>query len=119
MDDFIDGAVDKFGRVINNLAFDALWQLRLNAGKNIPHSAYHFQQVGAGRNLKSDINGLVAVEGNAGFVIVRAQRDFRNILEPDNRAVLLFDNQIFKFSDRMQAGRCRQVDLYGLAFGGA
>src|SRR5262249_28675384 len=68
-DHLVDRAVHEFRRVIDDLAGQALRQLRLDGGKDVAHALDDVEQVGGGRNLYADIDGFLAVEADLGFVV--------------------------------------------------
>ena len=76
----LDRTVHEIGRVVDDGPAQALRQLRLDVGKRCPHAGDDVEQVGAGRDLDADIDGLLAVEGDLRFIIVRAQRDIGHVL---------------------------------------
>ena len=81
------------------------------------HALDHVEQVGGGRDLDADIDRLLAVEADLGFVILGAERDVGDVLQPHDGAAALLDHEVAELFGRMQAGRGRQIDLHHLAFG--
>ena len=58
-----------------------------------------------GRHLDADIDRLLAVEADLRVVVVGAQRDVGDVLQPHDRAVVLLQHQVAELVQRMQAGR--------------
>ena len=77
----------------------------------------HLEQIGRRRHQDADIDRLLAVEADFGLIVLGAERDIGDVLEPHDGAAALLDHQIAEFFRRMQAGRGGQIDLHHLAFG--
>ena len=113
--DFGDRAVDELGSVVDDFAGDAVRQLRLHLRKGRTYAVNHVEQVRRRRYLDANVDGFFTVEGHARFVVFRTQRDIRHVLQTHDRAITLLDNQLAKFVERAQVGRCGEIDLNHLA----
>ena len=118
-DHLVDGAVHEFGGIVDDLAAEPVRQQRLNFRENLVDAGDHLEQIGRRRHLDADIDRLLAVETDFGVVVLGAERDIGDVLEPHDGATGLLDHQIAEFFRRMQAGGGGEVDLHHLAFGGA
>ena len=87
------------------------------SGKDLVDARDHVEQIGRRRHLDADIDRLLAVEADLGFVVLGAERDIGDVLEPHDGAAALLDHQIAELFRRMQAGGGGEVDLHHLAFG--
>ena len=116
-DDLVDRAVHEFGGIVDDLAVEPVRQQRLNFGKDLVHAGDHVEQIGRGRDLDADIDRLLAVEADLRFVILGAEHDVGDVLEPHHGAAGLLEHQVAEFFGRMQAGRGGQIDLHHLALG--
>ena len=115
----VDRGIHEFGGVVDNLAVEPARQLRLDVRPDLVHTAHHLQQIGGRRDLNADIDRLLAVEADLGFIVLGAKRDVGDVLQAYHRPVRLFDDEIAELLGRMQAGRCGEVDLHHLALGRA
>ena len=57
------------------------------SGKTLRTPLIDVEQIGGGRDLDADIDGLLAVEADLGFVVVGAERDVGDVLQADDGAV--------------------------------
>ena len=87
------------------------------SGKTLWTPRDHLEQIGGRRHLDADIDRLLAVEADLGFVILGAERDVGDVFQTHDGAAGLLDDEIAEFLGRMQAGRGGQIDLHHLAFG--
>ena len=92
-------------------------KLLLDRRQHRLHAGDHRQQAGRRHRLDADIDALLAVVFDAGFVIVRAERDVGDIAQPDDAAIDLLDHQVAELLHRMQVGRGGQIELHHLALG--
>src|SRR5208282_2585833 len=96
-DDLVDGGVDEFGGVINDFAVEPARQLRLDFRKHSVHAVDDVEQIGRRRDLDADIDGLLAVEADLGFIVLGAERDGGDVLQAHDGAVRLFDHEVAEF----------------------
>src|SRR5207244_9526688 len=107
----------ELGGVVDDLALQALRQLRLDVGEYVAHARYHFEQIRRGRNLDPDINGLLAVEAHLRLVVLGAKRHVGDVVQPDDRAALLLDDEVLELLDGANVRRRGEVYLDHLALG--
>ena len=114
---FVDGAVDEFGGIVNDLAFKPFRQRFDNLREDFVDARQHVDQIRIGRGTHRKDDGIDAVEGDACVVIVGAQHDVGHVLKPDDGAVGLPDDEILELVHRMKAGRGIEIHRDHLAFG--
>ena len=86
-DHLVDRAVHEFGGIVDDLAVEPLRQQRLDFGKDGVHALDDVEQIGRRRDLDADIDRLLAVEADLGFVILGAERDVGDVPQAHDRAV--------------------------------
>ncbi len=86
-DHLVDRAVHEFGRIVDDLAVETMRQQRLDFRKDLVHALDDVEQIGRRRDLDADIDRLLAVETDFGFVILGAERDIGDVLETHDGAV--------------------------------
>lgn len=92
------------------------WQVGLNGGRSRMRPTTS-RRLAVGVTLNADIDGIIAVETDTRFVIVRAKRDVGDIFEADNRAVLFTHDHLAEFGVKAaQVGGGVEVDLNYLAW---
>ena len=84
---------------IDDLAIEAMRQQRLDAREDVVDALDNVKQVGRRRNLDADIDRLLAIETDFGFVILGAERNVGDILEPHDSAAALPNDDINRFQN--------------------
>ena len=103
-------------RVIDDLAGDAVGHLRLDLRESHRARAWRPPSTFASGATLMPMNTAVAsAERGREVVVLRAQNDVGDVLQADDRAVLLPDRELLEFVDRVQTGAGGQVDADHLA----
>ncbi len=118
-DHLVDRAVHEIRRIVDHRRLETLRQLRLDFGQRVVHSLDDRQEIGGRRDLDTDIDRVLAVEGDAGVVSIGAERHVGDVLQPDIGAVRLLDDQVAELVERMEIGRRVEIYLHHLALGRA
>ncbi len=108
-EDFLDRILDVLAGVITDPRGHDGGELPLDLLHLIPDAAGDRQRVGAGRGFDRNHRAGRAVEQGDGIVALGAQFDARDILEPDERAVVAAHDETAKILHGRDVRGCRQV----------
>ena len=119
MDHLAHGVADVGGRVVGDHDLHARRQLGADVLDLLVDVADDVDRAGAGQHPHAHEHRLLAGETYVLVVVVGAQLHVGDVLQSDQRAVLLADDQPLEIVERAHVGGRRDVHLHQRAFGRA
>ena len=113
----MDRVVDVSGRVVSHFRLHSGRQFFFDLLELGAHVFDHVNGVGVRQNENAHEDGFLAGEAHFSVVIFGAEHDVRDVAQPDERAFVLFDDELFELISRVQIGVRGQVHLKQGAFG--
>jgi hypothetical protein len=113
----VDGAVDVPGRVVRDGGLHPRRQVAPDGIHLAPDAPDDVERVGVGQDPHAHEDGLAAGEPDVRVVVVGAEGDVRDVLETDERPVVLAEDELLEVRDRGEVRGGGQVDLDELALG--
>ena len=88
--------------VIGHLRCHAFGQLLLNLLKLDTYALDHVERVGVWQHPNAHENSLLSGESHFGVVVFRAEHDVSNVAQPNERVLVLANNQLLELVRRVQ-----------------
>ena len=112
LQDLVDRLLDVERRVVRDARRHAGRQLRLNLLQLRAHALDDVERVRGRQAPDAHEGGGLAVEPDVLVVGLGAEHDVRDLLEPDDVALLLLDHQLLEVLGRLEAGVRDEVDRH-------
>ena len=113
----MNGIVDVGGGVVGHFPRHSGRQLLLDLIELDASAFDYIQRIGIRQHPDTHEHGFLSGEAHLCVVVFCAENDVSDIAEPNQRVLILPDDQLLELLRRVQIGVCRQADLKKRAFG--